>query len=692
MGAEKVIRQIETVFLYVLIILLPIIVLPVFANAFTTAKILVLTFGLGIILLIKAIRMFMKGSVEISMSAFDFPVLVLAIVYIVSSIWQTPNKMEAFFLPGTATIIVAVSLLYFVVNQLSNGEKKAFKSVLFTSGAVFAFVSLLAVAGVFGALPVPEFMKANSFNTLGGSLPGIILLVSLLPMGIGAIINEKEMAKKAFFGVATTVIVLAGLATGLNALPAKASSPQLPTFTTSWGIAIDSLKDDPLLGVGPGNYLSAFNRFRPLSYNQTDLWAIRFTSGRNFVFTTVTETGLLGLASLTILGITLVKTLKGNTKKHDDEEESIASKTSVVGSVIVLTIALLLFPATPTLLAFFFVMVALINKTHKVKFAIPATEDSSNLLPKLPSFVAGTLLGIGVIAYGYFAIRILTADITFKRALDRIAANDGRGAYDTLREAIDQNPYVDRYRVSYAQVNLALANSVAGNENISEQDQQTIAQLVQQAIREGKVAVALNPARAGNWEVLASIYRAVIPLAEGADAFAVQSYNQAVALDPINPNTRIALGGIYYGIGAYQDAIDIFRLAALAKPDHANARYNLGVAYREAGETERAINEMSVVLTLVDRDSEDYKVAAKALEELQTKAAEAAKQQESGETLTPPSTIEDAPEGSQIELPEDAQPPEPEVAPEVEGDSTEANPSPSASPSPTASASPTPQP
>ena len=509
-------------------------------------------------------------------------------------------------------------------------------------------------------------------------MPSLIFLAAIAPIAISYVINEKIIARKAFFGVSASLLALAWLISLLNVLPGKPSSPQLPGFGVSWSVAIDSLKTNPLLGVGPGNYISAFNQFRPISYNSTKLWSVRFTSAQNFFFTAITETGLAGAAALIITLYTIYKLIIENQKHKKLVGWSTFHFSSII-SLGILTLALMIFPATPTLLFVFFIMLALNSKTTQLNLGMFSSEDS--LATRLPILVITVPVIIGVVAFGYFGAKVLGADITFKNGLNDIARNDGKSAYTNLQMAIQQNPYVDRYRISYAQVNLALANSIAQKEAISDEDRTTIAQLIQQAIREGKVAVALNPTRAGNWEVLASIYRTVIPLAEGADAFAIQTYNQAVNLDPLNPNTRIALGGIYYGAGQFKNAIDIFRLAVLTKSDHANARYNLASAYKEDGQLQKAIDEMSVVLSLVDRNSDDYELARKTLEDLQNKKTET--ESKATTNLTPPQTQEPVLQPP-LELPEDAQPPEPEPTP-TPSENPEAKPteSPSISPTPT---------
>ena len=235
-----------------------------------------------------------------------------------------------------------------------------------------------------------------------------------------------------------------------------------------------------------------------------------------------------------------------------------------------------------------------------------------------------------------------------------------------MREAININPYVDRYHATFARINLALANSIAINTQkegatVTDQDRTTITTLIQQSIAEAKSNVALNPLRAGNWEILAQTYRSIMPLAQGADAFSAQSYRQAIALDPLNPTLRIALGGIYFAAKDYDTAVSIFELAASTKPDLANARYNLAFALKEKGNLDRAISEMTTVLSLItDKESQDFKVAQQALSDMQAKKAASGG---TGDELNPPKQAENPIIEPPIKLPEGSEPPEAPISP-----------------------------
>ena len=675
---ESTLEKIERIILYATVFLTPLMVLSVFPNPLSVPKLIVLSLGVGLALLIKAIRVILKGSLEFSVGKFDIPVLILLIAYLASSILVTPNKMEAFFVPGMTTVIIVSALLYFLVSGLKDKEQKILSLVVFLSGVTLSIISLLSVSKVFEYIPqLPAFMKDPLFNTLGGQLPSAIFLATILPLGIGLLISQKDAAKKAFISLATILLILGLGISVYNLLPGKPAEPRLLGFDTSWVVAIDTLKASPILGAGPGNYLSAFNQFRSLSYNQTDNWALRFTSARSFYLTTLTETGFLGAAALIFIILGVYRRVRKIFGKNKNEfTNKTFEENAILISLVVLLISFVFFAAVQSHIVLLFILLALTSQGRKVKLNLSAqaTDEnnmlSSSLATRLPAFLVSVPVIVALIVFAVFSSRALVAEATYKKGLDALIQNDGATTYELLRQAINTNPYVDRYHASYSQINLALANSIAQNEDITDQDRETIAQLIQQAIREAKATVTLNPQRAGNWEVLARTYQAIAPFAQGADQFTIETFNQAVALDPINPNLRISLGGTFYALGDYDNAIDAFKLAVLAKPDHANAHYNLSFAYREKGEIEKAIGEMTIVLSLADKESNDYEQAKAELENLE--ARRPATEAEGTESLTPPQEAEEPVIQPPLELPEDAEPP---VAPVV---------SPSPSPTPTA--------
>jgi len=157
---ESTLEKIERIILYATVFLTPLMVLSVYPNPLSAPKLIVLSFGIGLAVLIKAVRVILKGSLEFSVGKFDIPVLILLIAYLASSILVTPNKMEAFFVPGITTVIIASALLYFLVSGLKEKEQKTLSVVVFLSGVALSIVSLLSFSKVFEYIPqLPAFMK-----------------------------------------------------------------------------------------------------------------------------------------------------------------------------------------------------------------------------------------------------------------------------------------------------------------------------------------------------------------------------------------------------------------------------------------------------------------------------------------------------------------------------------------------------
>ncbi|KKR89088.1 MAG: hypothetical protein UU39_C0045G0002, partial [Candidatus Woesebacteria bacterium GW2011_GWD1_41_12] len=518
---EKFLKEAEKYLILAGVLLFAVFTLPGFPSPYFIPKEILASVIISLALITSLTRSILKGEMKMSIGKFDIGVLLLAIVYLVASIFITPNKMEAFFYPGTTTFVLLSAIFYLIINQFTKRGKNSVLLALFTSGIILSVSVLFTELGLFAKIPqLPEFMKNSAFNPLGSDLQSMVYLFALLPLGVAQIIKEKESIKKIFFGVASSVLIFGIILLGVNMLPGKPQAPVLPNWQTSWEIVIDTLKQSPLLGAGPANYLSAFNVYRPISYNQTNLWQVRFSSANNYYFTLITEVGLIGLAALVILLIAVYKRLVVNIKDKNWE----------VFSVAVLVVAFAIFPVAPALIFLFMVLLSVFSGSEEKSITV-ATNKIPSLIVALPIFV-------GIIALAFFGTKAVSAEATYQKSLEALVQNDAKNTYDYMVKAGTLNPYVDRYHASLAQVEMALANSIAERKDLTEDDRNTITQLVQQAISEGKATVTLNINRSGNWEVLAQIYRSIMSFAEGSDQFAIQTYTQAVALDPLNPELR----------------------------------------------------------------------------------------------------------------------------------------------------------
>jgi len=653
---NKFLKNLEKYIIFSIIFLAPLAVFSIFPNSFLTIKLSILSFGVVLALFVRMIRILSTDIFEIKTSKLDFAVFLLFVSYLLSTILRTPNKMEALFFPGTTLIILSSILLYFLVNQFGEKDKETTLYTLFGSGVIASLVSIFSFLGVFSKMSnVSEIIKQLNFNTFGSPLIALIFFVSILPLGIYFSLSKKQGVVKAL-SIISSVIVALGIVVSIKGI-LPPNSPSLVDYNTSWVISIDTLKQSPLLGVGPGNYLTAFNNFRPISYNQGDFWNVKFVSARSFYLTLLVETGFFGLFALVLI---FIGSLKGTKEKLSN---ILTQKNGwKYLSLLFVLISLLLIPSTISMIMALFVLLALNTETKKISIKLSIPENKSVFAAKIPTILMTIPVIVGIGFFLFNGVKILDAEINYRNALVALSENDGQKTYDLMQQTVTTNRFSDRYRKSFAQINLTLAQGIASKESVSDEDRATITQLIQQAVNEAKAGIALNQTRSDNWELLARVYQTIIAFAEGADGFAISSYNQAIALDPTNPLLRINLGGLYYSLGDHDKAIKTLELAVLTKPDYPNAHYNLAFALRENGEVDKAIEELTLVLSLLDKTSADYELAKTELENLEARKVQITPEEsenlnlpeETEQIITPP-----------IELPEDSSPPATTSAEEI---------------------------
>ena len=370
-----------------------------------------------------------------------------------------------------------------------------------------------------------------------------------------------------------------------------------------------------------------------------------------------TETGLIGLASMLLVAFLIVRQLFELVRKNDEH-----AKEFIFGAVYLVSAFVLFPPSFPVLFLFFVYLGLLVSRTQQKRIDF----DFHNNLPAYLVVIFTLAVFLPASAYAYS--RRYASEFYFKRSLDALSTGQVAPIYQNLQQAIIMNPYEEKYRLTFSQLNLLVANNIAlqRKEALTAQDRQNITQAIQDSIREAKAAVALNPDKAGNWENLAIIYQNLLNVAEGADAWSISAYQKAILLDPVNPQLRLALGGVYFSLKQFPNAATFFAQAVSLKPDWPNARYNLAWAYFQNKEYDKAISVMQNVLTLLEKGSPDY---AKAdadlklfLETKKTGAQATPKPAAAAPTPTPADQAPNASPEAALELPEK---PEAVVSPKI---------------------------
>lgn len=615
---NKIFSNITQVIFLVTLFGLPLFFAPFFTDAYDFGKqifLLVFTFLLFILWLGKSI---VEKKLVYKTSPY-FGILGLVIIsFLLSTLINSPNKILSFSTP-LGIVSLLLGLFFFVlIRNLSQAKQSYF--TLIGSGVVLSLITLIIflVSSQSGAainLPFSDLRVANGFSPAGSLISQAIFLLILIPLSFSLIYEEIKKGKLVPAAVlfSANVVLMAGLGVSVYLLTSSVKMILLPQGT-AWAIAMESLKNGrfAIFGLGPGQFLNAFTQFKPLSFNNnSNLWNLRFASSSNWYYQLLTEVGLLGLFLYLLLTWRILK----NSLLTFRQPKLNYSKLAIYFSLLLFLVIQFFLPLNFFLIVLLFVLLALSEEEPKEEkvFDLTPLANASFVILIAPIFFYGLL--------SYFATRLSLASYYYLNSLKAANRNDGVSTYNMQIKALNLDQRSVLYHIGYSQTNFALANSLATKEDLTDQDRSTISQLIQQAIREAKAAVALDPLNAGAWENLAGLYRNLINFAQGADQWAVAAYQQAINLDPLNPRIRIDLGGLFYSVRNFDQALNLFSQAANLKQDYANAHYNLANALREKGDLQNAKREYEVTQSLVPIDTNDYQKVTAELEEVKRRLA-----------------------------------------------------------------------
>ena len=661
---KKVLDSSSIIIIYLLAALLPLSFTTLTTEFFETAKFFLLVIATLLLLVIWAIRFVTDGKLELPKTPLDIFLVLFLGVAILSTIMSATRLIAIFGsvprMHGSLIYTSAVILLYFLIvfNIKTIKQITSVANLMIGSGVVLSIVSLLSYFKVSTPLPlvgslsntalyisllIPLSLRLLIAKPTIGIFVNLIFFASLALLGnptswivtLFGVVATLSVYKKVLSKLLPFLILIGGVTLILVVLSVSPSlqdktplgklasgSPkevQLP-FGISWKISASAFRDAPLLGTGPSTYLYDLTQYKPIEYNQTNLWNTRLTSAHNFLLQTLAETGGLGLALILAVAVTFVLFWLKN--------QTIGLATAGVSFILLMALSPLSI-LTETA-GFIIWALAMASREKQVDYEINPRSVGAGAHPLIPTLILLPILVL-IVAGFYFTSKMALGEYYHHQALNAVSKNQGLEIYNNLVAAEKQNPYVDLYRSDLAQTNFALANALATQKgpteaspagSLTEQDKTNIQQLLQQSIAEGRSAVAIAPRSAANWEVLASIYKQISGVSQNALQFSLDAYGRAIALDPLNPLLRLSVGGVYYQLKNYDLAVRFFDDAVSLKPDYSNALYNLAIALRDKGSYKEgiAIAERLVAQLSGKTDSEDYRLASELLSDLKTKA------------------------------------------------------------------------
>ena len=494
--------------------------------------------------------------------------------------------------------IFLVALIGFVVGmflqQIKIIKSKKFSAIIYLFLIVFSVLLLM-------------FINLSTAWLILGAIMLILLILALWTRMFKEQVNLLVLpiiliiiAGFYWFNVPNRIGILNELSFSRLELPQEITLD----YKTSNSVVWKSLKEYPVLGSGPGTFINDFNKFKPVSFNESDFWNIRFDKASGQFLEIVATTGILGILSyIMIIGVFFLIVLVFFSRKKMESLTAGVSGTqdSKLGLPLVLAWLSLLFGQfvyyqNTTLLLYFWFFMALTvviwqgmqNKLiKKIKFSFKKVPEVGLIFN-----VILLVLFFALIGTFYLGGRFYVAEAKLSRPVE-----NSEELIVSFEGAVNLNRYRSNYRQNLSQVYLANAwNEVNKGEDVM--DTQLVQALASGAIQQARTATVLNPNSVNTWENLGVIYRDSSGLVGGTLPFAIEAFEKAKDLEPNNPiyYREICRLNLTNEEKDWDKTVANCQKAVELKPNYLDAQIQLALVYEQKGEIEEAIKQMESIL------------------------------------------------------------------------------------------------
>jgi len=377
-------------------------------------------------------------------------------------------------------------------------------------------------------------------------------------------------------------------------------------YQTSRSVAWQALKDSPVLGSGPATFMNSFLKYKPMEFNNSNFWNVRFNIASDQITEMVVTVGVLGtLSYLLIIFVFLLimfLSLQRLRKRHQSKSLKLEESREIVSALpfflawLALVAAQFVYHQNTVLSFYFWLFTALgIIGWQKIE-STPSKQFSFSFkkMPEIGLVINVVLLILVFVLVGLFYLggQFYLADIKFREAV-----NNNEDLVQKVEKVVNLNKYRENYRRALSQVYLINAWDEV-NKPQEEQNMQLLQALSSGSIEQAREATILSPNSVFVWENLGAVYRDSSGLVGGTLPFALEAFAKASELEPNNPSffrERCKINLISEEkdwdetIGYCQKAIEL-------KSNYLDAHVQLALAFEEKGDLEKAVQQMEGIL------------------------------------------------------------------------------------------------
>lgn len=529
-------------------------------------------------------------------------ILILSAYGIVQKIapW-IPGNLLSSFSGGAAMFIVVVLCIVisrFIISTVfvNNRDYKRFFSILFIIASLYSLVIL-------------NFKPS-----------WIVLIVSMIILAATELYKRFRGSEIKLSGVAIPIIaaVIAGLF--LFGAASESIIGLKPVFDEarlsakeSLLIAGRSLRQDPLLGSGQGNFLYNFSKFKSLDFAKNSIYReLRFNKAGNYISELIAITGLLGIASFLFLVTSPLVPLL--IRRGESSESSLfLSRRGVRGEVFLIICFSFFFYSSTTLLLFvFWLLISLIGMENTGGgYAVLSLEKFYDRFEEF-SLAANVFVGIIAMLFVVFAIKVMNkyransiyTQINADEKADERRSEAGLLQYEPeLLKARNLDKKDPLYPMALTRIYLAEVKDEIKNPP-SEQSVSRVKDLTEKVIGGAVLATELASDSISAWELRASVYRDVYPVVGDAEKAMLEAFKKSAELEPTNPIILTELGKAYALNNENENARKEFEKALEIRPGCEDAKLQLALVKEKFGSAAEAKQDLEIIAQERPNDAE----------------------------------------------------------------------------------------
>ncbi len=393
-----------------------------------------------------------------------------------------------------------------------------------------------------------------------------------------------------------------------------------PSYGASFDILAKNWAEKPVFGSGLETYPYVYGKFKDASLNQTNYWGLNFNDSTAEIITWATTTGFFGTLALLAFIFGFIYYAFKRSNVSDVQLGLFASWIFILSTKFFYTTSLpleFMFWLLPAM----FVLVARDESDDDSGINQIQYRFQQGSAKTLAIFFVLLVLLTATLGGLYFSVRRWLAENNFTKTVamantvktEELAKNRD-DIVNGIYASITSNPYEVRYFRALSQVLFQKLNDVFTEINSREGEERQpkaeesalIQNLTIRTVNAVQETAKLDPNNVDVVVDTAESYRNLVPLVQGSEDLAIQSYEKAVALEPINPFIKTQLGQLYlvksnlFGQGAADKDLvvkskEVLEEALKLNPNYANARYFFALVQDKEGSKKEALENFKIL-------------------------------------------------------------------------------------------------